>query len=408
MNEPKVTATTNKGIPTLTDTLLEISNTEHGDTKTGGYKALSRDELLKVSSEEMNKYEIYVKTHYRLTPQQEEEIRHQKRLVKSREFAKKSRKRVQEQICALESKNAALERQVSDLELQNKALKMSNVALSEENTRLKGLVKQMNNAGETRLNASVPESAQQTSSQHVSPLPPPLQSSKRSGMTADRNHLPPTLSPSMVTTTATTTTPPITTSSTITTTGFSSDDKRYAKERCSNGTRDSPLMTSGTTTRFNGYILFFIVFSALTVLVYDLPPNIGFSSARITTTTTTAAAAVNSRALPAAAVMNRPDGWYTNPVGGLRKMLLFDMFGPTRSPVLAQNGYFDKGGQRTIGQNCNCVYSSVGNESLYGVGADWVRDSNGKRSDFVYVLFLYPLCYLIIAGRRRKRIRDRG
>lgn len=352
--------------------------------KRDGYKALSRDKLLKVSSEEMNKYEIYVKTHYRLTPQQEEEIRHQKRLVKSREFAKKSRQRVQEQICALEGKNTALERQVSDLELQNKALKLANTSLLKENAQLKDLIKKLNhNAEELRFNSSSPSTSVASTSQSITTS------------NSIRHH----------------------------------NNNNNSFNNCNNNNcNDKPMMTikkdddgvakgKTSSSRFNAYILFFVLFSALTVLVYDLPPTLlsdpfpSFSSRGHGQYSNIAISGNGNNYRHSKMGMPGSDGGLGYS-GGLRKLFIFDSMLPFKQFVPGKKGYSSSGQRIIVDPGCECAcgnrtFANTGASGGGGVDNDWIRDSNGKRTDFLSVLFIYPLCYLIIAGRKKNKVRNK-
>ena len=399
----KANATTNKGNDSSNILFDACCNGAVGicgeGVKTDGYKALSREKLLKVSSEEMNKYEIFVKTHYRLTPQQEEEIRHQKRLVKSREFAKKSRQRVQEQICALEGKNTALERQVSDLELQNKALKMANTSLLKENANLKDIIKKLNNEG-LRFSPSTTSSATTSSSSLSVPAP-----SSSSASPSNSTSSPPSMKHHY-----------ISSGSFGSGSGGIRDYKMNSEEKRSGDERIKPT----GITRFNGYILFFVIFSALTIFVYDLPANL-FSSPLPSYTSRTF-----SNPGHMSLSLNEQNMGFPGDIGrgggGLRKMFLFDSFLPFKSyehlkykNQLGQKmgGYSgnknfnsaNSNGQRIIESSCDCdyMYKKGGNET-FGVN-EWFKDSNGKRTDFLSVLFIYPLCCMILAGRKKNKVR---
>lgn len=123
-------------------------------------------------------------------------------------------------------------------------------------------------------------------------------------------------------------------------------------------------------------------------------------------------------------------------VSSLRKMFLFDSLLPFKSYEslryenrLGQKvGYSgnrridgigsNNNGERIIESNCDCdyVYRKGRNETFGGGGGaaagssvlnEWFKDSNGKRTDFLSVLFIYPLCCMILAGKRKNKVRNK-
>jgi len=86
------------------------------DSKKGSVVAISRDELLKFSSDDLEAYVKALSATRPLTPAENKEIKRQRRLIKNRESAQQSRKRKKDKV-------GDLELQVSQLEAINEERK---------------------------------------------------------------------------------------------------------------------------------------------------------------------------------------------------------------------------------------------------------------------------------------------
>jgi len=94
---------------------------------------LSRDDLLRFSSEQFEDFVSQVTDMRELTQSEKNEVKRQRRLIKNRESAQASRQRKKSRV-------DELERRVKDLTHENSLLKENITALTTENTQLKSEV----------------------------------------------------------------------------------------------------------------------------------------------------------------------------------------------------------------------------------------------------------------------------
>jgi len=87
--------------------------------------SLSREQLLTISSQELEQFAESVSAVRKLTPEELKELRIQRRLVKNREYAQSSRKKKKSYVGELEA-------QITELKKENEILKNENIALKQK------------------------------------------------------------------------------------------------------------------------------------------------------------------------------------------------------------------------------------------------------------------------------------
>jgi transcription factor HY5 len=100
------------------------------DIEFNGDITLSRDQLLTMSSKEIEEYVSAIKTKRTLTPSEEKDLKRQRRLVKNREYASQSRSRKKLYV-------DELEKQLEVARAETEGYKRQNHLLAEENRALK-------------------------------------------------------------------------------------------------------------------------------------------------------------------------------------------------------------------------------------------------------------------------------
>eukprot|EP01133_Synstelium_polycarpum_P002643 gene2643-3048_t len=97
---------------------------------TSGFTVLSKDQVLKLSSKEIEEYVGRLKLNHVLTPAEEKELKKQRRLIKNREYASQSRSRRKVYVENIEQKlqknnqeTTSIKQQLTNMKEENKILK---------------------------------------------------------------------------------------------------------------------------------------------------------------------------------------------------------------------------------------------------------------------------------------------
>jgi len=123
--------------------------------------ALSRDDLLKLSSKSLETYAQNLAATRPLTEEEERQLKRQRRLIKNRESAQLSRQRKRMFIEELESQVSGLQADNRDLVKQVTSLTSENQALKDELMSLQALIKQPGTGATTDLPTTSPIKVEQ-------------------------------------------------------------------------------------------------------------------------------------------------------------------------------------------------------------------------------------------------------
>ncbi|EFA78656.1 putative basic-leucine zipper transcription factor [Heterostelium album PN500] len=102
------------------------------DIDTSGFTVLSKDQVLKLSSKEIEEYVSKLKQHHVLTPSDEKELKKQRRLIKNREYASQSRSRRKVYVESIESKLQKTNNECSNIKQQLTEIKEENRELKKQ------------------------------------------------------------------------------------------------------------------------------------------------------------------------------------------------------------------------------------------------------------------------------------
>jgi hypothetical protein len=123
-------------------------------TATNNNAALSREDLLKLSSKSLETYAIG--SNRSLSEEEERQLKRQRRLIKNRESAQLSRQRKRLYIEELEKKVTALTTENNELIKQVALLTSENGSLREESFQFQAFIKQMGETQKKNVASSIP------------------------------------------------------------------------------------------------------------------------------------------------------------------------------------------------------------------------------------------------------------
>jgi len=116
--------------PSIGSAPQEFAKKRQREIDFNGDVTLSRDQLLTMSSKEIEEYVSAIKTKRTLTPSEEKDLKKQRRLVKNREYASQSRSRKKQYV-------DEIEKQLEVARAETEGYKRQNQMLAEENRALK-------------------------------------------------------------------------------------------------------------------------------------------------------------------------------------------------------------------------------------------------------------------------------